>query len=122
MTDAIFTKVVEAHIHNDGEGFDHARIEVDRTGAERILHLADVLKREKVAYIHEYDYSPVMLQTEWGTEDEALKEVDVRTDCEQLVVSNDSFWWEGYVKHCDCAWDTDRITFDELRKAFGIEG
>lgn len=121
MADTVFTKVVEAHIRNDGDGFDHARVEIDRAAAEHILHLADVVKREKVAYIHEYDYSPVLLQTDWGSEDEALREVDVRTDCEQLVVCEDSFWWEGNVKHCDCAWDIDRIELKELREHFGIK-
>jgi len=115
-----FSKTVEAHIQSEcADGFDHARIDLDRKAAERILHLAAIVRKESVSSVHDYDYTPSFLATDYDSEDESLKEVEVSTDCDQIVVTRDDFWWEGYLKHSDppVSWSTDRITLEELRVA-----
>lgn len=116
-----FSKIIEAHILSEyANDFDHANISINRSFAKRILHLADIVRKENVASITEYDYPPSFLVTDYDSEDEALNEVEVSTECNQIVVTKDSFWWEGYLKHSDpiISWDTDRITLEELRVAF----
>lgn len=114
----VFSKVIGAYIHSDVvDDFDHVRIDLDRKEAKRILHLAAVARREEVAHIHDYDWTSSFLSTDYDSDDKNLKEVDVSTDCEQVVVSKDAFWWEGYLKHTDppISWSTDAISLQELR-------
>jgi hypothetical protein len=111
----VLVKVIEASIRSDcADDFDHARIEISRGFARHILHLAAVVRRERVSYIHDYDYLPDFLKED---DEENLNDVDVSVDCEELVVSSDDFWWEGMLKNCDTHWSTDRIYLEELRVA-----
>lgn len=114
---AVLSKVVEAHIESESaDDFDHARINIYRGLAKRILHLAAIARHEDVAFIHDWNYDPELLKADYEDEDK-LKEVEVSIDTEQLVVTKDDFWWEGYIKHTDIHWSTDRITLEELRVA-----
>lgn len=117
----VFEKVIEANIQSDSAcDFDHASIKLTRTFAKHILHLANVVRKEQVATIHLWDYTPDFLCTDYDTD--KLVEAETRTDCEQLVVSDKSFWWEGCLKDSDIHWSTDNISIKELQVLFAPIG
>lgn len=117
MAKHVFKRVVEAHIHSEcSDGFDHARIVVGKALAKRILKFQKALKELGASYIHVYDYTPDLFDTDYSGEKEKLVKSETSVDCVQLVVSDDSFWWEGLLKHSDSpiAWETDRICIEDL--------
>jgi hypothetical protein len=115
MAKHVFKKVVEAHIHSEcSDGFDHARIVVGKELAATILKFQKALKELGANYIHVYDYTPERLNTNYLGKKEKLVKSRTSVDCVQLVVSNDSFWWEGLLKHSDINWETDAIQIEDL--------
>ena len=110
----IYKKVVETRLPEDvSDAFDHARIEITRALAQRIMELHTVLMGVKASFIHEFDYTPVFLLTDYDDKDK-LKEAETGVECEQLVVADTSFWWEGLLKHCDYHWSTDSIPIEVI--------
>lgn len=113
----LLEKIVGACIFSEcADGFDHARIVITRALAKRIIQLHKGLLRLKANYIHEYDYTPELLMTDYEGEEEKLVESDTSVDCEQLVVSQYNFCWQGQLKHSSTPtyWETDSIPIEEL--------
>jgi hypothetical protein len=118
MAKYVLKTVVEAHIHSEcADGFDHARIKITKALAARILELREGLLKLKANFIHEYDYTPELLEKDYSRKDERFKATETSVECEQLVVCDDSFWWEGMLKNGNEHWDTDAIYIEDLEVA-----
>ncbi len=78
---------------------EQATFEIDLNTADRIRRLAVAVKERDAYKIVVYDY-----RVDWGD----------RTDCDQLNVSVDEFWFSTYIKHTDIKIVTDHFRISEL--------
>ena len=59
-------------------------------------------------------HKPTSMETLTDIQTTLLTEWDGRTDCDMLKVSNDDFYYHGYIKHTDLSWSTEGIPLSEL--------
>ena len=104
--------LVNAYIHNEylGRCTDYATVQVGPTLVARIKQLQVAVKDLQVQYISEYNYAP-----------EFHLGGGYRMDGHKLVVSDDRFFWEGYLKDCSESWDTQSIDISLLDSEPGSE-
>ena len=94
---------------------DKAHITVSPELAKRILTLAQAVKKLNVYKVVEFDYTP-----KW--KEQGVKDPDWHVDCVTLNVTNDDFFWDGYIKHTNIAIESANITLAELKKKMGRAG
>ena len=94
------TLKVNVSMNNEwAEGVSLATIKIDDMLAKRIIHLSEVVKKEKIVEVAEYDYTPDYYE---ACEYDNLDEMEpARTECEMLHVRDDEYYWAGYSKHGD---------------------
>lgn len=78
---------------------EEVTFEIDKELANRIRELAEVVKANNLYKVVFFDY-----RAEWGTQ----------TDCDQLNVSEDEFWFSTYLKHTCIELFTERYKITDL--------
>lgn len=79
---------------------DHAVIDLTDHHRERVRTFRRVLNEVGADFLEVFDYTPEF----------HFVDPESRADAVQLTVSEDGeFWWTGYLKHTDIAWETQRI-------------
>jgi hypothetical protein len=105
-----------------GEDPTHALIELPRGRVIRIIHLASIVKKEKVYAIEEFDYTPEYKTVKEDAEFEdapkitELKDWDGRVDATRIHITDDSVSWLSYVKHTNIELSTGHISIKCLKK------
>lgn len=131
----IFDKVVSASTSNEYvDPADAARIRLTRKEVERLLHLAEVAKRESVyllrdtSYAAEFGFFDDDEETFIPTEEAGTRNEDgpLRTECNnaEVVATLRSAWvsWRVIWKHTDIVINTDIVDVRELRAALDADG
>ena len=76
--------------HPDSE-VDGAVVSVNKKTAARIRHLAQIVKKEKLYMVEEFNYA-----AEWSVyEDDSFKPAEARVDCQTCQVTSDQVRWTG---------------------------
>lgn len=104
--------LMNTYIHNEflGRSTDYATVQIGPALAARIKQLQIAVKELNVQYISEFNYAP-----------EFHSGGGYRLDGHKLVVSDDRFFWEGYLKDCSESWDTQSIDINLLDSEPGCE-
>jgi hypothetical protein len=79
-------------------------VEITAGLRKRILHMADVVKRENLYSATEFEYTPM-----WK---DGRKETSM--DCVELVVTADDFRWTAYLKHTNIFCHTENVRIETL--------
>lgn len=114
-----------------------AAFEIDAAKAAEILKLAAVVTAHNLHKVEKFDYSPRWLKTDPSDpdQDDCLAEdredgeptddedsdPEMRTECDCLNVSSDSFWFSCLIKHTDVEVTCANQPIRELAVHFGLE-
>lgn len=126
-----FIRKVNDSLEGEGDCPTRAFFEIEEDTARRIVYLAQLVEREGLSSVEQYDY-----RVDYGDpgEDEPddaeydgvgltidLSRADEpRTDCDRLVVYRDSFWFSAYLKSTAISLETDPVYIKEVAAHFGI--
>ena len=120
-------KILEVYI---GSEFDHgpevAVVEITSTLDARIRQLAAAAKVLGVYKISEFDASPAFFLRNYDAEgddgsiayrtpEDEDEENACRAECVTLNVTNDDYYWSGYVKHTNVRWETDTVPLKPVK-------
>jgi hypothetical protein len=101
------TFMVDIHTRSDylGHSRDHAVVHPTPALEDRIRTFHRALNELNADVLHQFDDSP----------DFHFVSPNTRIEVVRLVVARDGdFWWEGYLKHTDTAWQTGVIPLARL--------
>lgn len=79
-----------------------------------IRKMEKVVRDNDVAYLADYDCSPVYLYKDEGEDPPEIKPYDGSTECDMIVIRKGSFYWKGIIKHTDVNFETDSISLEYL--------
>lgn len=106
---------ITLEVNIDDEWFDegptHLKIRINKKYAKRIFKLSEIVKRNNLAHVADYDYPDFFIEDE----DNKLKEWDGSTECVQLIVYNDSIEYRGYIKHTDVRFCSNTYNLEMLK-------
>ena len=101
-----------------------ATFAIDKETAELILKISGIVKANDLHKAEKFDYRASFLQYDPETDPEdaedAGDENTLRTECDALVIKEDSFFFTAYVKHTDVKVETDSCPISELVEHFGL--
>ncbi|PPC84530.1 MAG: hypothetical protein CTY39_08615, partial [Hyphomicrobium sp.] len=101
-----------------------AVFQVDEQLARDIIKFASLVKANDVYKIERFDYRAEFLRYDPETESEEAEEAGgdnaVRTECDCLVVTDNEFFFNAYVKHTDVSVECKRQSIAELAQHFGL--
>lgn len=107
---------VPVHVCNEyyDEGPTHARIVLDDKLIARLFLLQKVVKEHKFYAAEDWDVTPDLLK---GSEDDGGEEEwGGSTDCMVIKVTDDSFFWEWFIKNTDVRCESESIDFKDLKE------
>lgn len=95
----------------------HARVQLDEKLIEWLRKMERVVKRNKIAYIADYECSPEYFYEDEGEDPPVFTEPGCIVECEMVVVRKGGFYWKGLIKHSDpeVHYKTDLMSFDHLK-------
>lgn len=97
---------------------------IDKATAELILRISGIVKANDLHKAEKFDYRANFMQYDPETDPEdaadAGDENSVRTECDALVIKDDSFFYAAYVKHTDVKVETESCPISELVAHFGL--
>jgi hypothetical protein len=83
----------------------HMRVDLTEQMIAWIRKMMGVVKKNKIAYIAEYNCLPEY----FNEEDEELIPCEDDLDCMMIIVSKDEFYWEGLIKNTDIHFESQAI-------------
>jgi hypothetical protein len=98
------------------EGPTHARITLDDALIARLYTLQKVVKDYKLYAVEDWDSTPEFLKGSEDDENDHEEWDDGRADCLTLKVTDDSFFWEFFIKNTSIQCSVDGISFDDLKE------
>jgi hypothetical protein len=103
----------------------HARIILDEEKIEWLRRMERVVKRNKIAYIADYDCSPEYFHLDEGEDPPVFQEPGCSLEHEMIVVKKGWFYWKGDIKYSDPVvnYKTDEVSFgylDELIEFYNL--
>lgn len=106
-------KTIEARVIDDAwaDGPSYATIEINDKLARRIIHLSEVVQKEDVSQISDYDMTPNFYDV--AEPEEIKKDTEPASmDCSVLHVRKGLYFWSAYMKHTDtrCEIEEQRIS------------
>lgn len=114
-------KVFQSEVRTDSENAVLPEIAVyviDEATARQIVNLAKLVKEQDLYKVEKFDYRV----TYYKEDGEALRVEDEEpTDGDTMNVTEDHFWFVGYLKHTSTEVRTDRVRIDELVKHFALD-
>lgn len=115
---AKFTLIVHCYNEYANTNISRAEVTIDKPELKRILHLAKAVKQLKVAYILDWDSSPVwMEETDDG---EYVEDKETRLDLQMMEISNDDVHFRANIKNSDVQLETEGIPLAELKENFTV--
>jgi hypothetical protein len=93
----------------------HMRVELTVELLNWIRKMMRVVKRNKIAYLAEYECSPEY----FNEDDRELNPCEESLECVMIVICKDEFYWKGLIKNTDISFESDTIPItrvDELIK------
>ena len=117
-------KILETYSNEDYDGdFAYAAVKIHRERAKEILHMFTVFDAAKKAaenllemYFWDVDIRWFSLGDDGPADCKGCDEHDLRADCAQIVITDDSVRWMSYPKHGDAEIRTDSIARKEIEK------
>ena len=101
---------------------EQAIFEIDEKAAARIAALSRMVSASEAHKIEVFDARTVWLKEEAKSDEEADDpENQERVELDSLVVSNEEFWFAGYLKHTNVRIFTARQRIDSLLNYFGVK-
>ena len=130
----MFEKILNVHLEDEyassedesGNTLNLAKIELSSAQIERIKHLSELVKENKLYCVKQFDYTPEYFYEIKGSDSaeetpfydpqnaEETIEWQGRVECICLKVTSDSFQWDGYIKHTNIRWATDSVQIEDL--------
>lgn len=102
----------EVYIHHDeAYNFNLARVSLDEEKIAWIKRMSDLVKKEEVVHIADYDSSADFFVKD---EDEEITPYKGSTECNMIIVRKEGFYWKGLLKHTSIQFETDMIYLDYL--------
>lgn len=109
------TLVLEMHFGEwEGECPDYCMVSVDAAFTAKLKRLLEGCRALGVDSLSLYDYSPQYLEHDWESNETALVPWHGGVDGARLVITPHYFFWEGYLKHKNALWSTDRSDAEEF--------
>jgi hypothetical protein len=98
------------------EDINLARVDLTEGLIAWIRKMERLVKRHDIAYIADYECSPIYLYKDEGEDPPEIKPYDGSTECDMIVVRKGSFYWKGIIKHTDVHIETDSMSLEDLDK------
>lgn len=101
------------------EGPKILKITLNENDVAWINKMSKLVKKQDLhtvtSYSHINDYPHYYVR-----EDEGLVEFEGSTECEQVVVTNGSFYWKGYIKHTEVRYESESFSVKKLNAYFRL--
>lgn len=120
-------KILKIHVEDEfcdgeddnGNALALARILLSCDDVSEVKRLSELVKKEHLYAVKRFDYTPEYFSDyegfDWdGYKGEETVEWKGRVDVVCLHVTDDSFRWEGYLKHTNIRWSTESVEIKEL--------
>lgn len=108
--------ILNLKTRHGGEVFAWAVVELTTELMDRIITLNKAVLDAGAYTIEEFNYHPDWTVYEEDDEGNEIPGEPLRTECDQLVVGNDEFWWKCYLKHTDIVLHTERTSIKESKR------
>lgn len=100
----------------------YAEVSFNKNTVEFIKKAVTVLKELEADSISRYDVIDRFFDEDFDAEKEGeLKEVEFRTDLEELNVCKDTVMWKGCFKNASDTWHTEEISIKEILECWNVQ-
>jgi hypothetical protein len=90
----------------------HLRVDLTEELIAWIKKMVSVVKRNKIAYLADYECSPEYFDNDDGE----LIPSGETLECVMIVVTDTEFYWKGVIKHTDIKFESGTISIKDLNK------
>jgi hypothetical protein len=112
-------KRYETDVRSDSE-YDElptkARFVITEADAQEIIRLSEVVAANGLHKVEKFDY-----RTSWLEGDDSDAFTEARSDADSLNVSENEFWFAGFLKHTNVEVLSDRKRISELKEWLGVQ-
>lgn len=109
MKEVEFIEPASVNAEWDDTGLAHISVLLTQRDIQRIIKLAKTVRKLNVCSINDWDEPSKYLA-------ENDEEIEFRAECNMIVITYNSFYYEGLVKHTESSWSSDRIPIATLEE------